>query len=58
VVSGLIWQGGMKGGTHYDHCRHARASGTPGMYYWTSMEVGETLNAPEGSMGGSVQLGG
>ncbi len=22
------------------------------------MEVGETLNAPEGSMGGSVQLGG
>ena len=28
------------------------------MDYWTSMEVGETLNAPEGSMGGSVQLGG
>ena len=28
------------------------------MDYWTSMGVGETLNEPEGSMGGSVQLGG
>ena len=28
------------------------------MYYWTLLEVGDTLNAPEGSMGGSVQLGG
>jgi len=28
------------------------------MDYWTSLEVGETLNAPEGSMGGSAQLGG
>jgi len=48
----------MREGTHYDLYRHARASGTHGMHYWTSIEVGETLNAPEGSMGGSVQLGG
>ncbi len=54
----MIWQGGMGGGTHYDVCRYARASGTPAISYLTSLEVGETLNAAEGSMGGSVQLGG
>jgi hypothetical protein len=48
----------MGGGTHYDLCRCTRASGTPGMDYWTALEVRETLNAPEGSMGGSVQLRG
>ena len=28
------------------------------MDYWTLLEVGETLSAPEGSMSGSVQLEG
>ncbi len=54
----MIWQGGWEGGTHYDVCRYSRASGTPVIGYLTSLEVVETLNAAEGSIGGSVQLGG
>jgi len=38
----------MGGGTHYDLCRCARASGTPGMGYLISQKMGETEFAPCG----------
>jgi len=47
----------MGAGTHCGICRHPRASGTPGMGYQVSIEVGKSLDAPGGSRNGSAKLG-
>ena len=47
----------MGAGTHCSICRHPRASGTPGIVYQASIEVGKALSAPGGSKNGSAKLG-
>ena len=58
MVSEVICSRGMGAGTHCGMCMHPRASGTAGIAYQASIEMGKALSAPGGSKNESAKLGG